>query len=67
MYDRRNIGINIIVIRLEKNIKQIELANMVGISASYLCDIEKGRILPSIKKLLLIADALNIEPDMLFK
>ncbi|WP_242840913.1 helix-turn-helix domain-containing protein [Metaclostridioides mangenotii] len=46
--------------RLQKQIKQIELAKKVGISNTFLSDIEKGRGRPSIDTLKKIAEALEI-------
>lgn len=57
------IGARIKSLRLNKGIKQIELAKMAGISNTYLSDIEKGRTDPSIKTLTKIANALGMEVD----
>ena len=46
--------------RLKKGIKQIELAKEVGISNTFLSDIETGRGKPSIDTLKKIAVALEI-------
>ena len=58
------IGAIIKKMRLEKGIKQIELARMAGISNTYLSDIESGRTIPSIKTLTKIARALGMENDL---
>lgn len=50
--------------RLEKGITQKDFASLVGISNSYLSDIEIGRTSPSLKTLLKIAEALDVEIDM---
>lgn len=47
--------------RLNKSLKQKELAVRVGISISYMSDIERGRTNPSIQTLKKISDALNIK------
>jgi len=60
------IGTKIKEIRLQKNIKQIDLARMAEISNSYLSDIEKGRTEPSLKTLIKIAQALNIKDINIF-
>lgn len=57
------IGEKIKLLRLNKGIKQIELARIAGISNTYLSDIEKGRTNPSIKTLVKIAHALGVEDD----
>lgn len=54
-----NVGIIIRKIRLKKRIKQKDLAKMANMCSSSLCDIEKGRVNPSLKTLYKIADALN--------
>ena len=59
-------GINPIrVWREYKKIKLNALAQKVGISASYLSQIENGKRNPTIDTLKLIASALGIEADML--
>lgn len=55
-----NVGEKIRKERLQKQIKQIELAKKVGISNTFLSDIEKGRGRPSIDTLKKIAEALEI-------
>lgn len=53
------IGKKIKALRLEKGLKQFELAKKAGISNTYLSDIEVGRTDPSLKTLEKIADALE--------
>ncbi|HIE07737.1 MAG TPA: XRE family transcriptional regulator [Desulfarculaceae bacterium] len=48
-----------------KNIKLNELAKKIGISSSYLSQIENGKRNPTIKRLKSIARALGVEADML--
>lgn len=60
------IGKNIVNLRTEKNLKQIDLAYKVGIEDSALRRIESGRTNPTIKTLLKIAHALNVELTVLF-
>ena len=51
--------------RLNKSLKQKELAVRVGISISYMSDIERGWTNPSIQTLKKISDALNIKASEL--
>lgn len=51
--------------RRKKSLKQKELAELAGISNTYLCDIEKGRSNPSIETLKTIAVALQTEVSKL--
>lgn len=67
MYDSKLIGKNIAIYRMRIQIKQKEVAQKAGISPSYLCDIEKGRVIPSIKKLIAIAEVLDVEPYVLLQ
>ncbi len=56
-----NIGGKIKCERLKKSLKQYELAEKVGISNTYLSDIEVGRTSPSLKTLDKIATALEVD------
>lgn len=39
----------LVQIRKEKKIKQLDLAAQIGVSVSHLCQIEKGQVMPSYK------------------
>ena len=52
--------------REQLGITQKELAEKIGISQSFLCDIEQGRSKPSIDTALKIASAVNIEDIKIF-
>ena len=54
------IGQRVRKFRKAYGLSQEELAEKVGISQSFLCDIEQGRSKPSIDTALKIAEALNI-------
>lgn len=56
---------NIKFYRSLKKISQQDLAERSNISTSYIADIELGRRNPSLKTLLIIAEALEIEPYLL--
>ena len=47
-------------IREEKSMSQKELADKIGVSQQFLCDIEHGRRKPSIDTAIKIAGVLNI-------
>ena len=47
-------------IREEKSMSQKELADKIGVSQQFLCDIENGRRKPSIDTAIKIARVLNI-------
>ena len=53
---------NIKKYRLEKGLTQEKLSELTGISTDYLSEIERGKRTPSIKRFVLIAEALDIEP-----
>ena len=67
---------NSTILNLQKNIKkyrekrkitQEKLAEITGISRDYISEIERGKKTPSLKRLILIAEALEIDIQVLFK
>lgn len=60
------LGDNIRAIRESEKITQEKLAVMIGIERSYLNQIERGRVNPSVKKLVKIADGLDVALPELF-
>lgn len=60
------IGAKIRMLRNQRNIKQIQLAKKAGIACTTLCDIEKGRLIPTIKTLQRIANALDVHITTFF-
>lgn len=58
-------GDNIRKIRISQDISQNQLAYETGLSREFINKVESGKNNISIKKLALIADALNIEPKEL--
>jgi transcriptional regulator with XRE-family HTH domain len=53
--------------RNQRGFTQDKLSEITGISSDYLSEIERGKRTPSFKRMLLIADALEIEVYKLFK
>lgn len=51
---------NIKKYRLAKNLTQEKLAELCGISHDYISEIERGKKTPSLKRLILIAENLNV-------
>ncbi len=49
------------------NLTQLKLSVITEISKDYISEIERGKTLPSLKRLEKIANALNIEPYKLLK
>lgn len=60
-------SLNIKERREQLGVSQKELSEKVGISQSFLCDIEQGRSKPSIDTALKIAKALNIDDIKFFE
>lgn len=58
---------NIKTFRENQNLTQEKLSELAGISADYLSEIERGKKVPSIKRLIQIAEALDIEIYKFFK
>ena len=59
------LGGKIALLRQEKNLSLAELSEKVGISASYLCQIENGKVMPALSTLKSIAQALDVKPESL--
>lgn len=60
------IGKNIKTLRKGMGLTQQELADMVGLSKTYLGQIERGLVNPSVDKLHLIASAMGYYMDVSF-
>ncbi len=58
---------NIKKYRKERNLTQEKLSEICSISTDYLSEIERGKKVPSLKRLLIIAKALNIPVGKLFE
>ena len=56
-----NLSSKLKAMRKQKGLTQLELANKIGVSESYICQIENGKMI-SIKKLDKMAKALGCEP-----
>lgn len=52
--------------RKSKHMTQTKLAQSIGMSTSFICDIESGRKNPSVTTLALIAKTLNLSVDKIF-
>ncbi len=57
---------NIKKYRNKRNLSQVQLAMKCSLSSEYLSEIERGKRAPSLKRLLMIAEALGVEPHKLF-
>jgi len=55
------------VIRIEKGLSQLELANMAGLSQSFYSSIESHKKIPTLKTLIRIASALQVTPGAFFQ
>ena len=62
-----NTGKVIRTLRQTKHLSQKRLAEIAGISASYLCDMEKGRYTGSVRVLEKVAAALQVDIVTLMK
>lgn len=58
---------NIKKYRILRNLSQEKLSEIAGISTDYISLIERGKRTPSLKRLCLIANALDVEPYILLK
>ena len=58
---------NIKKYRNKRGLTQNKLSEMAGISCDYLSEIERGKKIPSLKRFIAIADALDIPYEKFFK
>jgi len=61
------LAINVRKQRIKADMSQLTLAGLVGVSYSQIARIELGKINTSVTMIYLIAQALEIEPDLLLK
>lgn len=58
---------NLKILRESKHLSQEKLSELAGVSPDYISLIERGKRIPSIKRLCMIAKALGVEPFELLK
>ena len=61
-----HIGKAIKIIRLEKDMKQNDFSNRTGMSAGFICQIESGKRTPTVEKIIVIANALDVPASQIF-
>ncbi len=65
MFSKKIFAERIKMLRKQKNIKQSELGEMVGLTYTAISDIERGRRTTTIEKLVAIADYFEVSIDYL--
>lgn len=65
MFSKEIFAERIRTLRTQKNIKQSELGEIVGLSANAVSDIERGYRMTTIEKLVAIADYFDVSIDYL--
>lgn len=64
---REALGLRIREARKKNKLTQEKLAEMVGVTDVYICEIERGNKMPSIPVLIAIVEALDISADYLLR
>ena len=59
-----SIGRNIRKVRLMRNLRHEDLAEMAGLSINYVGALERGQKIPSLETFILILNALEVSSDM---
>lgn len=59
----RIIGLNVSIYRHQRKMTQDQLAESAGLSKQFICNIECGRGIPSLKSLVSLCCALNVSSD----
>ena len=62
----RDLGIALKRVRNKKGIKQVELADTVGVNRSYISELEAGKRNPTVETLVLICTALEVPISKVF-
>ena len=57
----QKIGLNILICRRERNISQIELSQVTGLSRSLISNMERGKANFRIDNLMVVAKGLNVD------
>lgn len=65
--DLQKFGKNLKYVRIEKNLTQSELAEILDMSPNFIGMIERGERNTTVENVYKISRALNIKPDELFK
>jgi len=65
MFNKISFGKRIKELRTTKNLKQSDLAGLLGVSITQISDIENGKRTTSIEKLIILADYFNVSIDYL--
>ncbi len=65
MFSKKIFAERVKMLRKQKNIKQSELGEMVGLTYTAISDIERGRRTTTIEKLVAIADYFEVSIDYL--
>ena len=63
--DYNSIGVNMRRFRMEKNLRQEDIAERAGLSANYIGMIERGEKVPSLEKFIDICNALQVSADQI--
>ena len=58
---------NVRKFRKQQNLTQEKLSELCGISTDYLSEIERGKKIPSLKRLIKIAETLNVPMSKFFE
>lgn len=67
MMDYKDLGSRIRAVRRQQSLTQEQLAEMVGISASFLGHIERGTRVASLETLVALCNVLNVAPEYLLR
>jgi len=65
MYDKSIFGKRVKELRKEKQLKQSELAAILGLKTSMISEIENGKYTTTVEKLIILADYFNVTIDYL--
>ena len=65
--DAKKLGENLKRIRLDKDIKQVEIAKILKVDRSFISNIENGKTNPTLSTITSLAKALGVSTNELFR
>jgi transcriptional regulator with XRE-family HTH domain len=65
MFSKEKFSERIKQLRVEKKIKQTDIADFLGVTPTQISDLENGKTTTSIERLCLLADYFNVSTDYL--
>ncbi len=64
---RDHVGLRMLATRLQRGLSQDAVARRAGLDPSYLCRIEGGKVNPTVRTVVRVAEGLRVSPNELLR